>query len=61
MNIRYVGRSTIRELGPYRWGPENGYVVDVVEPAILEEVLTYPKPDFVPVDDKEYEEWQEHL
>jgi len=46
MMIRYVGKSTVRELGQYVWNAENGYLQDVTDPQTLEEILTYPKPDF---------------
>ncbi len=46
MNIRYVGPATVREVGPYRWDMNNGFVQDVTDPEILENLLTYPKPDF---------------
>ena len=46
MMIRYVGKSTVRELGKYRWAPENGYETEVDDPETLEEIMTYPKPDF---------------
>jgi hypothetical protein len=46
MKIRYVGMAGVREIGPYVWNQENGYVQDVTDPAILEDVMTYPRPDF---------------
>lgn len=53
MKIRYIGKATVRIIEPYRWASENGYVQDVTDPGILENLLTYPKPDFQPVEEKQ--------
>lgn len=50
MKIRYVGTSDVRIIGEYRWDASNGFVQDVTDPEILENLLTYPKPDFEAVE-----------
>jgi len=51
MKIRYTGRAGVREIGPYRWDETNGFVQDVTDPVILEDILTYPRPVFEVVDE----------
>jgi hypothetical protein len=50
MKIRYTGTAGVRIVEPYRWDASNGYVQDVTDPAILENLLTYPKPEFEEVE-----------
>ncbi len=52
MKIRYTGTAGVRIVEPYRWDESNGYVQDVTDPEILENLLTYPKPEFEPVEEK---------
>lgn len=56
MKIRYTGIAGVRIVEPYRWDESNGYVQDVTDPAILENLLTYPKPEFEPVEEVSVEE-----
>jgi len=49
MKIRYTGTAGVRIVEPYRWDESNGYVQDVTDPEILEDLLTYPRPEFVAV------------
>jgi hypothetical protein len=56
MKIRYTGTAGVRIVEPYRWDESNGYVQDVTDPAILENLLTYPKPEFEAVEEMPVEE-----
>ena len=56
MKIRYTGTAGVRIVEPYRWDESNGYVQDVTDPAILENLLTYPKPEFEAVEETPVEE-----
>jgi hypothetical protein len=44
--IRYTGTAGTRSLGGCEWNQANGYICEVTDPAVLEDVLTYPKPEF---------------
>ena len=52
MKIRYTGTAGVRIVEPYRWDESNGYVQDVTDPEILEDLLTYPRPEFVTVEEE---------
>ena len=56
MKIRYTGTAGVRIVEPYRWDETNGYVQDVTDPEILEDLLTYPRPEFVAVEEASVEE-----
>ena len=56
MKIRYTGTAGVRIVEPYRWDESNGYVQDVTDPEILENLLTYPRPEFEPVEEASVEE-----
>lgn len=45
MRIKYVGPG-VRIIHPYVWDPSNGFVVDVCEPELAANLLTYPFPEF---------------
>jgi len=49
MRIQYVGSSTVREFGPYRFGQGEAREVDDV--TMVQEMLTQPGVDFVVADD----------
>jgi hypothetical protein len=51
MKIKYTGTAGVRIVEPYQWDASNGYVQDVTDPAILENLLTYPKPEFEAVEE----------
>jgi hypothetical protein len=46
MYIQYTGRRRRRIVGPYEWNEENGFVCEVTEPEILEDLLTDPFNEF---------------
>lgn len=56
MNIRYVGQSTVRIIGPYIWNKKNEYIQDVEEPELIANLLTYPTPDFALANEEDREE-----
>ncbi len=56
MKIKYTGTAGVREIGPYVWNQENGYVQDVTDAAILDDCLTYPRPEFEAVEEAEISE-----
>jgi hypothetical protein len=49
MRIRYVGSSTVREFGAYRF--RHGDICDVDDVTMVQEMLTQPGVDFVVADD----------
>ena len=61
MKIKYTGTAGVREIGPYVWNQENGYVQDVTDPVILEDCLTYPRPEFEAVEEAEISEAENEI
>ena len=53
MNITYVGTATRRVIADevsgklLVWEPANGYTVEVSNPGLAANLLTYPRPDFI--------------
>lgn len=52
MKIRYVGSSGRRIVGEFEWNSDNGFVEDVTDSEIVADLLTYPRPEFVLVEDE---------
>lgn len=46
MNIRYTGKRKIRIVGPYQWDASNGFIQEVTEQDLIDDLLTEPSNEF---------------
>jgi hypothetical protein len=55
MRVKYVGTAGTRIIEPYTWNAENGYVQDVTDLELIENLRTYPRADFEFLDEEPVE------
>ncbi len=51
MKFKYIGKAGVRIVKQYRWEARNGFIQDVEEPELIENLLTYPTGEFMQLDD----------